>query len=395
MHYQIILTHSNNDKPYADAITTLLHNLGWNGNPIASSHSDTQNSSAQSFSSSPILNYLHESPHEDTHAICLLSDHYYNSPACMNEIGAIWVLQRDISFLAVPGFDAAGERVQGSAIALPEAVAVMDDEEGMRGFLSHIKESLGLNPDDAAAEEGLRDYLDELKRIQSQNVTESEVESVLQNLASILKNAPKPEEESFFLDLGKKLWEQDRNSIGAIEQYLYAIYLNENCEEAYNRIVEILAREDEYRRARKLSEEAMRRFPGSGHVYGVRGYLESQHKNYIKAIDYCNKAIALEKSHWYYNIRGCALWKLNRRYDALRDFWCSVRIRPKYGAAVKNVKLLCNQIGINEILRLALQKKKEKDWMQCRMYLECVLIADWKNETAKAEVAMLKAKEHA
>ncbi len=34
-----------------------------------------------------------------------LSDNYYDSVACLNEMGAAWVVQNDYTVVGIPGFD--------------------------------------------------------------------------------------------------------------------------------------------------------------------------------------------------------------------------------------------------------------------------------------------------
>lgn len=54
-----------------------------------------------------------------------------------------------------------------------------------------------------------------------------------------------------------------------------------------------------------------------------------------------------------------------------------------------NIKSTCRQIGMDNVVDAAVQKKQENDWRLCRMYLECVLITNEKNERAKEELKKL------
>ncbi|MDO4306363.1 MAG: hypothetical protein Q4C77_05970 [Eubacteriales bacterium] len=44
---------------------------------------------------------------------------------------------------------------------------------------------------------------------------------------------------------------------------------------------------------------------------------------------------------------------------------------------------------MDNVVDAAVQKKQENDWRLCRMYLECVLITNEKNERAKEELKKL------
>lgn len=180
------------------------------------------------------------------------------------------------------------------------------------------------------------------------------------------------------------------NYPAAVQQYLYAILMNENYETAYIRIIEMAVEAKEYSDAWKMCKEAAKRFPESPRVYGSRGYLECAEHNYANAVKDCTSAIELKKDRWYYNTRGRALWKLNRVYEALMDFHEAHRLDPNYSPSIQNLNILCQEIGLDNIAKMALQKKQENDHELCKMYLECLLIADEKNETAKKELEKLQ-----
>ena len=42
----------------------------------------------------------------------MLSKNYYNSPACLNEMGAAWVLKSDYQSILIPPFDFENIKVQ-------------------------------------------------------------------------------------------------------------------------------------------------------------------------------------------------------------------------------------------------------------------------------------------
>lgn len=171
---------------------------------------------------------------------------------------------------------------------------------------------------------------------------------------------------------------------------MYAILINENYKTAYIRIIEAAVLAKEYSDAWKICKEAAKRFPESPRVYGSRGYLECAEYKYENAIKDCTRAIELKQDRWYYNTRGRALWKLNRVYDALVDFHEAHRLDPNYTPSNQNLNMLCQAIGFDNLINTALQKKQENDHKLCKIYLECVLMVDEKNEMAKKELEKLQ-----
>lgn len=77
-------------------------------------------------------------------------------------------------------------------------------------------------------------------------------------------------------------------------------------------------------------------------------------------------------------------------YEALADFHEAHRLDPQYSPSIKNMKILCQQIGIDNLIDAALQKKHECNYKLCQIFLECVLIADESNKRVKRELIKQK-----
>lgn len=381
MYQKIFLSHSSKDKPYGDAIVALLLKVGLSTEQILYSSSEACGIPI----GKNIYDYLRETIQDGAYMVYLLSDHYYESIACMNEMGAAWMCQNEYLLLATPGFDYGNDKFQKGA-ANPRSLAVsMDNMDRMREFVVHVKNIFGIDVDSIQIETSLKEYFKTLDEIKQR--TREEKPSVV-GLEKIVKDKPKKESE--FIVLGKMLWDKEKNYPAAVQQYLYAILINENCETAYIRIIEAATQAEEYYDAWKICKEAFNRFPGSARVYGARGYLECAQGRYEDAVKDCTRAIEIKKNRWYSNTRGRALWGLDRVYEALVDFHESQRLDPEYPFAIKNIKNLCRKIGVDNVIDSAIQKKQENDLNLCRIYLECALVADEKNERAKRELNILQ-----
>ncbi len=99
---KVFISHSSKDVAAVKQIVELLELLGFNdGNMFCSSiepygiPNDTD-----------IYEYLKNQFNEfDLHVIFVLSKNYYNSPACLNEMGAAWVLSCSKTVMLLPEFD--------------------------------------------------------------------------------------------------------------------------------------------------------------------------------------------------------------------------------------------------------------------------------------------------
>lgn len=101
MAKRIFISHSGNDKNYCDAFVDLLEEIGVPEHEIL-------------YSSSPrhgvpgdisIFEYLRQHIADGTTVFYMLSDNYYQSPYCLNEMGAAWIAQNDFSIFLLPDFN--------------------------------------------------------------------------------------------------------------------------------------------------------------------------------------------------------------------------------------------------------------------------------------------------
>ena len=83
----------------------------------------------------PRYDYLkHQFQEHDLHVILVLSNNYYQSVACLNEMGAAWVLQTKYTVVLLPGFEF--REIQGAIN--PRQISLKLD-----GDLTEVKEKLG------------------------------------------------------------------------------------------------------------------------------------------------------------------------------------------------------------------------------------------------------------
>lgn len=162
----------------------------------------------------------------------------------------------------------------------------------------------------------------------------------------------------------------------AIQDYLYAIFLNPECSEAYYRMIEGLTEGKDYVRAMYYAEEACRLFPKEGNAYGCRALVKCAKELYQDGIEDCNKAIELLSNRWFYNTRGLCYRGLGKLDEALEDFVRAHRLDLDYPSAIVNAKQTVEQIGISNVIHNAKEKKAEGDFEKAKRYIEGVLLAD-------------------
>jgi hypothetical protein len=72
------------------------------------------------------------------YVVFLLSDNYYQSPACLNEMGAAWVLKTDYSTVLLPGFEIPS--IKGAIN--PKRMAIIINDKHVRNTLNKFKERI-------------------------------------------------------------------------------------------------------------------------------------------------------------------------------------------------------------------------------------------------------------
>ena len=97
----LFLSHSSMGKRYADALRDFITAIGVNDEClIYTSHPNHKIPLNEN-----IFEYLRKNINQNVYMILLWSNSYLESPACMNELGALWVVRADYTNVFVPGFD--------------------------------------------------------------------------------------------------------------------------------------------------------------------------------------------------------------------------------------------------------------------------------------------------
>lgn len=99
---KIFISHSSQDKEYVTCLVDFLEDIGLTENQLFCSSVPGYGIPLDE----DIYDYLKQQFQEhDLHVILVLSDNYYQSVACMNEMGAAWILQSKYTTILLPGFE--------------------------------------------------------------------------------------------------------------------------------------------------------------------------------------------------------------------------------------------------------------------------------------------------
>ena len=134
----IFLSHKSDDKKYGDALRNFIIGLGvknesliYTSHPLHKIPLDLN-----------IYDYLRRSISGNVFVIILWSDAYLESPACLNEMGAAWVAQKDYTNIYVPSFSFGNPKYHECAVDTRKMGAVLNGNEHCKTSMIELKNKI-------------------------------------------------------------------------------------------------------------------------------------------------------------------------------------------------------------------------------------------------------------
>lgn len=129
----LFISHSHEDSCFVDALVELFRSIGFNGTNMFCSSVEGYGVTEGNDIYDTLKNLFRQ---YDIYVVFVLSDHYYSSAACLNEMGAAWVLQSNYSTILIPGFKPCD--IQGAINPNKKAI-VIDDNRHVRSALNDFR----------------------------------------------------------------------------------------------------------------------------------------------------------------------------------------------------------------------------------------------------------------
>lgn len=161
---KIFLSHRSNDKRYGDALEKLIIGLGVkNDQLIYTSHPLHKIPLGMK-----IYDYLRDNINDQVFMVILWSNDYLQSPACLSEMGAAWVLQTDYLGIYTPDFSFGNPKYHEVPIDTTKMGAVLNGDANCKASMIEFKnkiQSFFALPDDEQKSAYLIDeFMDNIKR---------------------------------------------------------------------------------------------------------------------------------------------------------------------------------------------------------------------------------------
>ena len=157
----------------------------------------------------------------------------------------------------LPGFDTDNLKFQ-SGVSDPRIMAAkVDDGVQMRKILGSIIQAFHLDPLDANIQKAYDTYLQEIKKLMEKAPVQSAVE-LAKNERKLENN---PQDPFLYHDRGRLLYDlSEQNYPEAVQNLLYAIYLNPHYSEAYYSLIKVAGTHHDFLRSLAVAEESCAAF---------------------------------------------------------------------------------------------------------------------------------------
>lgn len=163
---RLFISHSTKDTEYVKEFVRFLEAIGMpEGSIFCSSVEGYKIEWGQD-----IYDYLEtefNNPNKDLIVLFMLSDNYYNSAACLNEMGATWVLKKEYRSILLPGFKY--EKIDGAIDA--KRIGIKFDDPNLTYDLNNVKQQMAVffnfnPPVDSKWDRIRNDFISDIKNVQ-------------------------------------------------------------------------------------------------------------------------------------------------------------------------------------------------------------------------------------
>lgn len=155
---KIFISHSSKNKFYGDKLVDLLRSVGIKENEIIY----TSNTAYGIPVAQNIFNWLKSQITEKPFVIYLLSEEYYQSIACLNEMGAAWIIENKHAAIFTPNFNLSSKEFQNGALDPREIGFYISDEERILSLLQLLSEDFEISKSHIIISQSIKKFIREI-----------------------------------------------------------------------------------------------------------------------------------------------------------------------------------------------------------------------------------------
>lgn len=155
---KIFISHSSKNATYGQAIVDLLVAVGVNSEQIIF----TSNDAFGIPTGQNIFNWLKARITEKPHVVYLLSTAYYSSIACLNEMGAAWVVENEHTMIFTPEFNTSSYEFQNGALDPREMGFKINNHDRVVEFIETLRGSFPISTKAVLVGQKIREFIEKV-----------------------------------------------------------------------------------------------------------------------------------------------------------------------------------------------------------------------------------------
>jgi hypothetical protein len=163
---KIFISHSSKNKDYGNYLVELLRGLGIKENEILF----TSNVAYGIPVAKNIFNWLKSQIEEKPFVIYLLSKEYYESVACLNEMGAAWIVENEHAAIFTPNFNLSSKEFQNGALDPREIGFEIDDEDRIMSFIQMLSNNFEITGNPVIISQSVKKFIRDISGIKQETV---------------------------------------------------------------------------------------------------------------------------------------------------------------------------------------------------------------------------------
>lgn len=171
---KILISHSSQNKNYGNELVNLLIGIGIKDEEIIFTSNDAyaipigQN----------IFDWLKSRISEKPHVLYLLSPEYYKSVACLNEMGAAWIVENKHTMIFTPEFNLSSPEFLNGAINPREIGFYIDNHDKLIAFVESLRIDFSISLNYVLISQKIRLFLENIKTFKLIVISSPEIPSV-------------------------------------------------------------------------------------------------------------------------------------------------------------------------------------------------------------------------
>jgi hypothetical protein len=164
---KIFISHSSKNKNFGNPLVELLRNVGIKENEIIY----TSNIAYGIPVSQNIFNWLKSQISEKPFVIYLLSEEYYESIACLNEMGAAWIVENEHAAIFTPNFNLSSKEFQSGALDPREIGFYINDEDRIYSFIQLLQSNFEITQNSLIITQSVKKFIGEVGQVKPNTQT--------------------------------------------------------------------------------------------------------------------------------------------------------------------------------------------------------------------------------